>query len=431
MQWRLLALGLLLKRLGCMVGLLLCTQCGDKQDRALQQLAAQGYSLTVAEYLRAAREGKVEVLRLMLLAGVNVNIRDESGSCALNESAKLGQLEAVQFLLEQGAEPQSGSLSSAVEGGQSEILRALLFKQPSLANDAPALLEQAAAKGKRQVIASLLAELPKMKPSVEVLLAAAQSGDIGSIDLLLQVGASPWAAKSETGKTALMAAAAAGHTSAVEMLLSAGSNRFALDHESLSALDHGAVYPAVVQLLTTPLKELELSMGESAPVIPRLEGASLSCISQVALPSAALELMQTYERALPVVAERMDSTYLILKGGRHVPLGELLPDTEWTLSEIRSRPHAPSWWQQEAVLFHHTTGRRHLMLCNLPVRCGVLCAELRSTYLQERYEAQVGDIFQLTDMQQRWKISAILADRVMVQDSAGQSSIIRWPGRIK
>jgi ankyrin repeat protein len=435
MQHRLPALRFLLGGLGCLCCILLCTQCADKQDRAIQQLAAEGYSLSISEYLRAANEGKMKVLELMLKAGVNVNVRDAEGNCALNEAARLGHLSAVQFLLEQGAEPQSGlsgSLSAAVEGGQSEVLRALLNKKPNLADDAPALLEQAAAKGNRQVIASLLEALPKIKLSLEVLLAAAQSGDTGSVDLLLQAGASPWAAQAETGKTALMMAAAEGHASAVEMLLNAGSNRFALDHENMSALDHGAEHAAVVTLLTVAPTELERvvpSAQTDAAAVPRLEGQTVACLSQVAQPSTALELVRTYERALPVVAERMDSTYLILQDGKLVALGEVLPNTEWTLSELRSRPHAPAWWQQEAVLFHHATGRRHLMLCKLPVRCGAVCAELRSTYLQQRYEGQVADIFQLTDLQQRWKMSAILADRVIVQDTTGQSSSIRWPGR--
>jgi hypothetical protein len=440
---------------GMLAGLCLLVHCGDGQDRALQKLPGQGYSLSVAEFLRAAREGNVEALRLLLKAGVDVNVCDASGRCALNEAARHAQLAAVSLLLESGADPQSGakgSLSAAVEGGETEILRAILRKKPELSVDGTALLTQAAEKGGRQVLATLLAELPSVTaPEVKVLLAAAEKGDTGSMDLLLQGGASAWAAEEGTGRTALMAAAGRGHVAVVELLLNAGSNRFALDAKGLSPLDYAGESEDVCALLTRPLTELEqrfrLSVEGSAPStrVPLTEVVEHPSESPIALrgayvpataggggpqqPSLALELQGVYEACLPCVAERMDSSYLILKDGKRVPLGELLPGTSWTLSELRTRSAGPPWWRQEAVLLEHATGRRHLMLPGLPVHCGAWTAELVSSLHGQHYEARAGDCFTLAGSAAEWTVLRILADRVIVTDAAGQSSSIRWPGR--
>jgi hypothetical protein len=63
--------------LGCVFGVLILVACGDPQSAALKELSAQGYSLSVPEFLRAARAGDADAVRGFVAAGMEPNLIHE------------------------------------------------------------------------------------------------------------------------------------------------------------------------------------------------------------------------------------------------------------------------------------------------------------------------------------------------------------------
>ena len=72
----------------------------------------------------AAAGGHVEVMRLLVEVGVDMNVRTKKGETPLHGAAKKGRLEAVRFLVEIGAE-MHGSLHLAAGKGHVEVVRFL------------------------------------------------------------------------------------------------------------------------------------------------------------------------------------------------------------------------------------------------------------------------------------------------------------------
>lgn len=66
------------------------------------KLLAGGFNLL----MDAAREGKLEILKLLIESGANVDSQDSFGRTALHFSAEEGHLEIVRALLEKGAKKQ-------------------------------------------------------------------------------------------------------------------------------------------------------------------------------------------------------------------------------------------------------------------------------------------------------------------------------------
>lgn len=140
------------------------TACRETEEKARATVLESGYRFTIADYLKAAREGRGAVVAAFLSAGMQVDAAGPRGKTALQLAAAGRQRHVVEQLLKSGA--------SAVR-----------------------------------------ADLTGVTP----LMAAAAAGDLASVQLLLQAGA-PAETRDQAGRNALAAAATAGHAAVVEAL---------------------------------------------------------------------------------------------------------------------------------------------------------------------------------------------------------------------
>lgn len=163
-------------------------------DAARAELDRRGIAYDVVSMCDAAREGDLEVVRLFLDAGPNVDLRDYGYTTALYNAAMGSQPDAVRLLLERGADPNLAAgdgmtpLHAALESGWNRI------------SDGPV-------EGQPDVVRALV-ESPRTNVDARdvegrtPLLYAAKTGDRGAFDLLLDRGADPDAADA-AGNTAL------------------------------------------------------------------------------------------------------------------------------------------------------------------------------------------------------------------------------------
>lgn len=75
------------------------------RGEARSEVAERGISYSSSSFVTYAQNGDLDVVRLLIEAGLDVNARDEndSGDTALMKAAEQGHLDVVRFLVEQGA----------------------------------------------------------------------------------------------------------------------------------------------------------------------------------------------------------------------------------------------------------------------------------------------------------------------------------------
>lgn len=73
-----------------------------------EQLAKMGYEVSNEQFLRCAKQGNLEAVKLFIEAGININVRDMTedglGVTALINACDKQHVETVRYLLEQGAD---------------------------------------------------------------------------------------------------------------------------------------------------------------------------------------------------------------------------------------------------------------------------------------------------------------------------------------
>ena len=106
-------------------------------------LYARGFDYEKNAYEPGPDEGEaLEIIRLLLAAGADLDIQDHGGRFVLDEAVALGHAASVKFLLDSGADPNlsrtgftqidifrtdlADALSTAINGGQQEIIALLL-----------------------------------------------------------------------------------------------------------------------------------------------------------------------------------------------------------------------------------------------------------------------------------------------------------------
>ena len=148
----------------------------------------------------AAKNGHLEVVRLLLEAGANKERKGKTGATALILAAETGRLEVVRLLLQAGADKDAAN-----ENGKTALILA-------------------AEKGHLEVVQLLLEagadQDSAMTGGATALMLAAQNGKLEVVRMLLEAGAAKDAAT-----TALMIAAKKGQTEVVRLLLEAGADR--------------------------------------------------------------------------------------------------------------------------------------------------------------------------------------------------------------
>lgn len=378
----------------CVLTLLCLAACNDPQSAALKQLSARGYSLSLAEFQRAARSGEVECVRWFVQAGMEPNLADGKGVTALDVAVSAGQAASVEALLQSGAalpEAKGHALIVAAVNASSLPVVELLLE-----------------RGLRPVTGAppsplVLAALARLGPVVEALLpycaeavqdavfAAAASGDVAVLSKLVRAGGSLWAVNAEQ-RTPLIIAASSGQAAAVDLMLASGVDTLCLDSGQRCALEHAR--EAGHERIAEKLSEVDLIENEADP----LAGASLKTRGNAAevLSLGRLVYFRLMLEPLPFVLEQQDGKQVTLRlraEGRQVLLveGDNIPGTSWRLGTSKSVPPFAG------VVVHHQGGAGTVWL--LPERLaghGRVAAVVRDAADGHFYLAKAGDTFSVT-----------------------------------
>ena len=203
----------------------------------------------------ASRQGHLQVVKLLLDRGADVNAKGELGRTALMEASgretelmeasESGHLEIVKFLLAKGADVNAQkdlgrwtALMSAAAGGNVEIVQALLDKGADInAKNYQGWtpLMWASEEGHLQAVKLLLDKGADVNAKDEwgntALTSAAQRGNVEMVQALLDKGPdiNP---KDDEGWTPLMWAAAGGNVEIVQALLDKGADINAEDRKT-------------------------------------------------------------------------------------------------------------------------------------------------------------------------------------------------------
>ncbi len=398
--------------------------CGDHQAAALKKLTGKGYSLSVAEFVRAARAGDAQAVRWFVEAGLEPSLADDQHHTALGEAVMAGRVPVVEALVALGVKlPKEGEASAellraALKGSSPEMVRFLIDHQVTgrgLAKDAVSPLSEAAALGQREAV-ELLLPLNAGREQ-EAFFAGAKGGDVSVLSLLLRAGADVLERQPESGKTALMLAAEAGRTQAVEMLFNAGSNRWVLDKEGHSALDlaeAGGYEKTAAVLAVEPTPE-----GRETEARP-LKGANLAVNGTWTGGLGSLLVFRgCREESLPFmldsVAEERASFHLLPSGKvLAVDAKDEIGSTGWFVSGVKTAEEKP-----RVALHHRLSGRRLAMVPGIPGRSGQRVAVQEFGPAKEVFEALPGDTFTMGNSAGlTYTVDAITSLSVQLHDSA-------------
>ncbi len=205
--------------------------------------------------LDAISKGDPKEVQKLLLAGVDINARDEHGATALMKAAERGRLDIVKLLLEKGADVGATSkdgrtaLLSAVgcikSGGgwfrskeTADVVRELIEKGGNVnakTEDGATVLMGAALLDEPDIVRKLLEKGAEVNPSDKSGKTALMCAGNGVAKLLLDKGADI-SAKDKHGKTALMCAVDRCSLNMVILLLDKGADCNAKDNKGATAL---------------------------------------------------------------------------------------------------------------------------------------------------------------------------------------------------
>jgi ankyrin repeat protein len=249
---------------------------GQKIQEAFQFFASKSDS----KLIEAAKKGNLEDLK-SALNDPTTNIDDigeESGLTALMHASRNGRKNVVRLLLNRGAHPHIRSrwgdntaLREAVKGRHKEIVKLLLDKRKRDASARFSMgyaLIEAAKKGDNDMVELLLDN--GADPNVEgtpdsdsnytsttALIEASSEGHKDIVKLLLDKGADLNVEQSQSSATALFGASSRGHKDIVELLLDKGANPHIRHIWGATALEIAQRngHKEIVQLIDKAIKE--------------------------------------------------------------------------------------------------------------------------------------------------------------------------------
>jgi ankyrin repeat protein/Flp pilus assembly protein TadD len=185
--------------------------------------------------MRAAAQGRADLIPSLIAAGVDVNARDKEGNSALYFAAGNGRIDAVEALLKAGANVNSADntgspvlISPAVQGF-TPIVKLLLAKgaRPNQADkDGDNALILASASGKADTVDALLAGGANIdaqnKNGITPLMIASFQGHVPTVRLLIARGGNV-NRRADNGATAVSLATSKNHPDVVAILRQAGA----------------------------------------------------------------------------------------------------------------------------------------------------------------------------------------------------------------
>jgi len=398
-----------------LAALALLPGCGaEKDEKARAAIHAAGYAYSVDDFVRAAGEGKADVLTQYLKAGMNPDAADEKGQTALLAASTSGHGHIVQLLRDAGALAAASSatgqaaLMEAARSGNEQAVKVLLAAgaNAEARDDTGMTPLMAAVVAGRTVVVALLVQsaLGSLDPALQL---AAMEGHTSVMAVLMDKGASPHAT-SVDGRTPMMFAAQYGHTEAARLLRQRGASVTALDENLKSPADHAEEngHEDIAAYLRGPDRTADgAADGPAAPRLPDMTwpGDPPADLGAVA---ASMVMVDYRTRRLPIVVEEVTELNarirLLTGGGETLTLapGEEIPGTGLTVESLRRRFTAAKSGEgrlldvSEVRVVESATGRRYLAVRGLPALTGEGCALLKFAGSDSLIEARRGDVCQ-------------------------------------
>ena len=278
---------------------------------------------------KAARNGRLDVVELLLLQGASIEATDFCNSTPLSIAAGKGHTSIVEPLLSKGASIDAMNkynntpLHSAAYNGHTSTTELLLSKGAPIntindVNRTP--LHQAANGGYTRIVELLLSKGASVKAQDKdghtPLHDAARNGYTSTVELLLSKGASIDAMNNDNS-TPLHRAALGGHTSTVELLLSKGASIDAMNSHNSTPLLNAAYrgYTRVVELLLS--KGASIKAKDKDDDTPLHEAARNGHTSMV-------ELLLSKDASIAAVNQKKQTPLDLATSKRHTDAIKLL-----------------------------------------------------------------------------------------------------------
>ena len=289
--------------LGLSLFTLLLNSCGDKKEKAAQELETSGYQATPADFLRAAENGDVKALQLFIEQEMDLGVKDDNGWTALHLASRAGRQESIAFLLESGMKVDTPGLDGvtplmlAAREGNTTMVRYLLKQgaKAELKDEKKRSALILAVEGGHKSCVEELAPYSRAQLDT-ALLYAASKGKHQVIDTLTSFGASVYV-RHEGGMTPLMLAAHHGHTDTVNALLDSGANRYAVNEHGWTAAQVAAAAgrdEMVTILDQTPVDgEMAITEPEDAEAVDWDAPEEVAAADSAVIPEEGTDIAAT------------------------------------------------------------------------------------------------------------------------------------------
>lgn len=233
----------------------------------------------------AASRGHIEVIKVLIAAGADVNQADEDGGTALMTAAYCGYLEVVKLLVAAGADV------NAWGSGDTALLRAAAGGQKIVYDFLyPLVSEDIRQRGEKEIDKGIKRKEREQNQAVEKFIEAAMEGKVNLVKAAIAEGIDINAIGAN-GQTALMYAAHYAHLPVLQVLIDAGVDLDILSEEDDEPNGETALMQVAGSFFAT---------GKRAQVIKMLAdaGASVNLKNQQGYTALMYAAIAGYEDAI-------------------------------------------------------------------------------------------------------------------------------------
>jgi ankyrin repeat protein len=288
---------------------------------------------------------EIDIVRLLLSKGEEVNARSEDGHTALSRAAWKGRLDMVDILLQAGAHIEIGNDAStsplilAANYGHKEVLLRLIQKYIDL-HGAISLFDKDLYTGCGQVCGEIVEMIVESGVAFKIeenkqlssalLMVAAFNGKSNLVDILLMYGADI-NVTDEAGRTPLMLVAESGHKEIVENFLQKNAEVDIQDKQGRAALSFAAQSgnSEIVALLINAGSNIQIrSKYGNTPLILATDAGHEEIVRQLIDQGGEIDAInKSGNNALIIAIKRSDKKMakILLDNGAkpYVPLSKL------------------------------------------------------------------------------------------------------------